>query len=270
MKEINLKFDLSRARNAEHYQLHSDMLAAISSDFATAQGIGFLRDTYQSVFAIENDCYLQNHSYKDTPAVEASDRKRDDLFRYVAQTISTGKLCPIEAKRTAAETLDYVLSPYRNAPTLNYASNTAAVSDFVQKIRLPEYADAVTALALKEAIDALDTANREFNTLYTGRSSESLARATSETMKTIRPKTDAAYRELASAINALYQVNTLVTKDSEKEKTLGAVIDRVNSIIIQLQQTLSRAGVGAKSNFKPGDDKPSSGQTGDSESPDEI
>lgn len=270
MKEINLKFDLSRARNAEHYQLNSDMLAAISSDFATAQGIGSLRDTYQSVFAIENDCYLQNHSYKDTPAVEASDRKRDDLFRYVAQTISTGKLCPIEAKRTAAETLDYVLSPYRNAPTLNYASNTAAVSDFVQKICLPEYTDAVTALALKEAIDALDVANREFNTLYTGRSSESLSRATSETMKTIRPKTDAAYRELASAINALYQVNTLVTKDSEKEKTLGAVIDRANSIIIQLQQTLSRAGVGAKSNFKPGDDKPSSGQTGDSESPDEI
>ncbi len=25
MKEINLKFDLSRARNAEHYQLHDDI-----------------------------------------------------------------------------------------------------------------------------------------------------------------------------------------------------------------------------------------------------
>lgn len=39
----------------------------------------------------------------------------------------------------------------------------------------------------------------------------------------------------------------------------------------QLQQTLSRAGVGAKPNFKPGDDKPSSGDTpNDSDSPDEI
>ena len=156
---------------------------------------------------------------------------------------------------------------------MNYSSNTAAVRDFIQKIRESQYTAAITTLGLNDAITALDDANTAFNTLYSSRSTEVLSRSTSESMKTIRPKVDAAYRELSSAINALYQVNTLVTKDSKKEQTIGTVIDNVNALIIQLQQTLSRAGVGAKPTFKPGDDKPASvkpEEGGDSENPDSI
>lgn len=254
MKEINLKFDLSRARNAEHFQFHTDMLGIITEDFAEKQSIAILRSAYKQLLDIENECYLQNRTYKDTAAVEAADRKRDDLFLYTAQTITTGKLCPIESKQQAAIELDYLINPYRNAPRLNYASNTAAVSDFIEKIRQSQYTGYVTALGLDEALTALDAANKEFNTTYTGRSAETLSRATSETMKTIRPRVDAAYKEAASAINALYKVNALVSKDAAKETALGTAIDQANALIIQLQQTLSKAGVGAKPNFRPDTD----------------
>lgn len=273
MKEINLKFDLSRARNAEHYQLHDDILRTITIEFVSAQGIASLRESYQALYDTENICYLQNRSFQNTAEMETADKKRDDYFLYIAQTINTGKLCPIETKRNAAIQLDYVLSPYREAPRMNYSSNTAAVRDFIQKIRESQYTAAITTLGLNDAITALDDANTAFNTLYSSRSTEVLSRSTSESMKTIRPKVDAAYRELSSAINALYQVNTLVTKDSKKEQTIGTVIDNVNALIIQLQQTLSRAGVGAKPTFKPGDDKPASvkpEEGGDSENPDSI
>lgn len=251
MKEINLKFDLSRARNAEHYQFHADVLAAINDSFSTEQNIKSLRDEYDARFTIENDCYLSNRTYQDTPAVEAADRKRDDLFLYVAQTISTGLLCPIAATQAAAAKLNFVLTPYRNAPRLNYASNTAAVSDFVATCRQTENAVSITALNLTEALNALGDANDAFHTLYSGRSFSVFQRATSENMKEIRPQTDTTYKALASAVNALYQVNALIVKDAAKEQAISAVIDRVNAIIIQLQQTLSRAGVGAKPNFKP-------------------
>lgn len=254
MKEINLKFDLSRPRNAEHYQFHTDMLNIVSEEFADEHGIAPQRTVYKQLLDIENECYLRNRTYKDTAAVEAADRKRDDLFLYVSQTITTGKICPIESKRQAAVELDYLVEPYRNAPRLNYASNTAAVSDFIEKIRQSQYTDYVTALGLDEALTALDAANKEFNTIYTGRSAETLSRATSETMKSARPRTDKAYRETVLAINALYRVNFLITNDVNKETALGMVIDQVNALIIQLQQTLSKAGVGAKPNFKPDTD----------------
>ena len=84
MEEINLKFDLYRARNAEHYQFHTDMLSIFTEDFAEKQSIAILRSAYKQLLDIENECYLQNRTYKDTAAVEAADRKRDDLFLYTA------------------------------------------------------------------------------------------------------------------------------------------------------------------------------------------
>lgn len=258
MKQINSDFSFHPARNAEHYQLHSDLLAAIPAAFADTMGIAPLRTEYARLFDIENDCYLRNTSYQDTPEVEAKDRRRDDRFIYVSQRITTARLSPVDEEAEAAARLAYHLAPYRDAPRLNYASNTAAVADFVLRMREPANAADIATLGLTAALDALDTANTDFNDTYAGRSTELLARSTSETMKTIRPQVDAAFRTLASAINALYQVNELVTKDATKEKETGAVIDRVNALLIQLQSTLSRAGVGAKPNFTPSA-KPDSG-----------
>ena len=271
MKEINSKFNFRPARNAEHYQANNDIIAAVSAEFVTSMGILPLRTEYQRLLDIENDCYLRNAEYQETPEVEAKDKKRDDLFLYVSQTIATGELCPVENTRAAAARLAYMLKPYRDAPRLNYASNTAAVTDFVEKMQDEANRADVTALGLTDAIAALDIANKEFNTVYTGRSTQVLTRATSETMKTIRPQVDTAFKALASAINALYQVNELVTKDAAKEQSLGTVIDCVNALLIQLQTTLSRAGVGTKPSYGPEDkptEQPSGG--GESESPDEI
>ena len=272
MKQINLKFDLSRARNAEHYQFHSDILRIITLDFASEQGIETLRTPYQELFDTENTCYLRNAKLQDTPEVEAADKTRDNLFLYVSQTITTGLLCPIEATATAAKRLDYHLAPYKDAPRLTYAANTAAVTDFVDKMQQEGIKEDVATLGLTAVITQLGEANKAFNDLYSGRSAEVLARTTSDNMKSIRPKVDDAYKELASAVNALYQVNFLVTKSSDKETSIGAVIDEVNAIILQLQNTLSRAGVGPKPNFTPADKQepstPSGG--GEEERPGEL
>ena len=273
MKSIDNWRVLKRARNAEHYQAHEDILAAITPEFATAQGLAKLRENYASLFAVEDNCYLRNRSFEDTPEINAADQKRDDIFLYISQIISANLYCPIEEYKQAAARLDFVLDPYRGASRLPLAQNTAAVSDFLKKIQEEAYAADVTKLALSTSIEALAEANAEFNQLYTARSEELLTRASSETMKTIRPKVDAAFKDLATAINSLYNVNALVTQDESKEESLGAVIDKVNAILLQLQTTLSRAGVGSKPQTGPEeggdpvpetpeepDDKPTTGE----------
>ena len=126
-------------------------------------------------------------------------------------------------------------------------------------------------LGLTEAVAQLQTANDAFNAVYMGRSGEKLVRASSETMKSIRPKVDAAYRTLASAINALYQVNSLITRSEATETDLGGMIDGVNALIVQLHQTLSLRGAGnaadvnTDDNVSPdGGDTPSGGDSGGS------
>ena len=252
MKEI-LKANLNNARNAEHYQFHSDVLSIVTVEVATAQKIEGLRSEYAALFDKENTAFIQNRAYESTKEVEAKDRVRDELFLYVKQTVDSNLYCPVAAKKAAAEKLSFAMKPYRSANSKAFAENTAQVTNLVADFQSETYAEYVELLGLTDAVEQLKTANNEFNAIYMGRSGEKLVRASTENMKSIRPKVDTAYRSLASAINALYQVNSLVTRSESTEAELGGLIDGVNGLIVQLHQTLSLRGVGSTSDVNTDD-----------------
>ena len=269
MKEI-LKANLNNARNAEHYQFHSDVLSIVTVEVATAQKIDGLRSEYAALFEKENTAFIQNRAYESTKEVEAKDRVRDDLFLYIKQTVDSNLYCPVATKKAAAEKLAYVMKPYRSANSKAFAENTAQVTNLVADFQSEANAGYVELLGLTDAVEQLKTANNEFNAIYMGRSGEKLVRASTENMKSIRPKVDTAYRSLASAINALYQVNSLVTRSESTEAELGSLIDGVNGLIVQLHQTLSIRGAGSTSDVNtddtvsPGGGDTSSGGSTDS------
>ena len=261
MKEI-LKANLNNARNAEHYQFHSDVLSIVTVEVATAQKIEGLRSEYAALFDKENTAFIQNRAYESTKEVEAKDRVRDELFLYVKQTVDSNLYCPVAAKKAAAEKLSFAMKPYRSANSKAFAENTAQVTNLVADFQSETYAEYVELLGLTDAVEQLKTANNEFNAIYMGRSGEKLVRASTENMKSIRPKVDTAYRSLASAINALYQVNSLVTRSESTEAELGSLIDGVNGLIVQLHQTLSLRGAGSTSDVNTDDTvSPGSGDT---------
>lgn len=265
MKEI-LKANLNNARNAEHYQFHSDVLSIVTAEVAAAQKIDSLRSAYVALFDKENTAFIQNRAYESTKEIEAKDRERDDLFLYIKQTVDSNLYCPVATKKAAAEKLVFAMKPYRSANSKALTENTAQVANLVLDLQSETYASYVQLLGLTEAVAQLQTTNEEFNAVYVGRSGEKLVRASSENMKSIRPKVDEAYRTLASAVNALYQVNSLVTRSTATETELGGVIDSVNALIVQLHQTLSLRGAGSAvevnvdDNVSPGGgDTPSGG-----------
>ena len=269
MKEI-LKANLNNARNAEHYQFHSDVLSIVTVEVATAQKIEGLRSEYAALFDKENTAFIQNRAYESTKEVEAKDRVRDELFLYVKQTVDSNLYCPVATKKAAAEKLSFAMKPYRSANSKAFAENTAQVTNLVADFQSEANAGYVELLGLTDAVEQLKTANNEFNAIYMGRSGEKLVRASTENMKSIRPKVDTAYRSLASAINALYQVNSLVTRSESTEAELGSLIDGVNGLIVQLHQTLSIRGAGSTSDVNtddtvsPGGGDTSSGGSTDS------
>lgn len=270
MKEI-LKANLNNARNAEHYQFHSDVLSIVTVEVATAQKIEGLRSEYAALFDKENTAFIQNRAYESTKEVEAKDRVRDELFLYIKQTVDSNLYCPVATKKAAAEKLSFAMKPYRSANSKAFAENTAQVTNLVADFQSETYAEYVELLGLTDAVAQLQIANNEFNAIYMGRSGEKLVRASTENMKSIRPKVDTAYRSLASAINALYQVNSLITRSESTETELGSLIDGINGLIVQLHQTLSLRGAGSTSDVNTDDtvspsggDTPSGGNSGGS------
>lgn len=240
-----------------HFQFHSDVLNVFTQAVAETHKIKSLRDTYLALFQQEDIAFIQNQAYEATKEIEMKDRERDELFIYVKQTIDSNVYCPVANKKQAAQKLTFGLKPYRSANTKAFAENTAQITNFVGDMQSVEYATHIATLGLTDAISQLKTANDAFNAVYTGRSGEKLTRASNDNMKTIRPKVDDAYRAAISAINALFQVNELVTRSTATSDSLGKVIDGVNALVIQLQQTLSLRGAGSKPNVPGGPVDPS-------------
>lgn len=261
---------LTQSRNAEHYHLQEQLVAAVTAAFAAKFKISGYRDSYEKLFKKEDELYLQSAGYADTKVVEEKDAFRDRRFRHVDLTIQSGLLSLTEAEAEAAEKLDFVMTPYRGAPSKPFAENTALVSDLVKKLQSDEYAAAVAALGLTEAVATLKTANDDFEVVYSRRADQKLVRETGDKLKAVRPQVDAAFRQLAEAVNALFLVAESIEHDADKAAEIGAVIDAVNAQILQFSETLFRRGVGRKATISPETPPDLNPGGGDEERPGEL
>ncbi len=258
MDEIRLDFPYYAMRNSEHYQLNRRLLKYIPVEFAEKYGVSASRSKFQLTFYSENECYVGNTKFASTNEIETLDKKRSNLFIFFLKTIQSGLYNPEEAVVNAAKRMEYLIKPYKDAYRLSYAQKSAMIADFVDLVQDDEIQTDLEALGLANTVSKLEEANEEFDTVYETRSTERLNRSISETMKTVHPKVDKAFTELAKDINAFFRVNELTTKDAETRTDFLAVIEKVNSLLYEMEKTLSRAGIIGK---------PSGSTSGDEDEP---
>ena len=258
MDEIRLDFPYYAMRNSEHYQLNRRLLKYIPVEFAEKYGVSASRSKFQLTFYSENECYVGNTKFASTNEIETLDKKRSNLFIFFLKTIQSGLYNPEEAVVNAAKRMEYLIKPYKDAYRLSYSQKSAMIADFVDLVQEDEIQADLEALGLANTVSKLEEANEEFDTVYETRSTERLNRSISETMKTVRPKVDKAFTELAKDINAFFRVNELTTKDAETRTVFLAVIEKVNSLLYEMEKTLSRAGIIGK---------PSGSTSGDEDEP---
>lgn len=250
MKEIQT-IRLVNARNGEHVQFHTDVLAVLTAELAATFKIETLHTVYAELFAREDAAFAISRGLASTADIETKDEARDRITRYLFQMIEAKRLSPVEAESKAAESVTVKISPYRNAHLKPYAQNTAEVANMVSDLQGDDCKEEVATLGIAATVEQLKTANDEFNAVYTGRSDEKLGRAQTDKMKTVRPLVDDAYRDVVKAINALYSVNALITKDADTETALAAVIDKLNALGLQLTETVSLRTARAAGKKKP-------------------
>ncbi|WP_455638780.1 DUF6261 family protein [Parabacteroides sp.] len=255
MKQISKINYLTQARNAEHYNLYTQVLNIITPVFCTKYKLTAQRDALAAAFDAEDEAYLQSRSFADTKEIEEKDAVRDKRFRFITLTTDSKALSLVPAEAEAAAKVAFAIDPYKGAASKPFSENTAMVIDMVKKLQSADYAPHVQTLGLTDAVVALKTANDDFVTAFSRRADEKRVRSVSDNLKKLRPMTDEAAGKLFEAINALFLVNELIEKDTAKSTEIGAVIDAVNAEIVQFSETLSRRGVGSKVKIEP-DDKP--------------
>ena len=239
MKEIIYDFSRQNARNNQHVNFATNALAAFPEEVATAQGFAELRSAFAAAVDDEVLCFQPDKSYMDTPEVEETDLTRDSTFMFYKHIALTyADYCPDAEKRAHGKTLAFAFDNEGDVTRAEYTGETAMLADLADKLRQEPYAAALTALGIDDAPDQIEAANDAFNQVYMRRAAEMEGRATSFNMKALRPRTDDAFNELAKAVNALYAVNELVTKDEAKREALGKVIDDVNVVVYSLRRVM--------------------------------
>ena len=243
MDQINISFPLYRLRHGEHYQLGRDVLKKVTPELAQKYGFQSVYTPYANGCDVEDACYSKTQGFLSTPEIKALDQERGEVFIFISMSIAAAAHSPVKETKEAAIRLDYLLKPHKYAYDMNYVEETGSIANFVSKLKAEENVADVAKIGLTDAVALLEEKNEAFNVLYSSRSIDALGRSTSETMKTIRPKVDEAFKALVSAINAIYQVNELVTKSPETKEELGEVITQINAHLLQLQKILIRDGV---------------------------
>lgn len=230
----------STASNGLHVQLMTDLKGTVSKE--KAEQLGFAVPYTNFVTAADNEiaCYKPFKGYVDTPKIVAGDTGRDYSFsfnRAIARAYA--ELHPVPEMRAAGKEVLFLFNEIGEVPEMEYATETAAITQLVAKMRTEPYASALTKINQEGMPDMLESYNNDFHETYSGRTVEELNRSTTRNMRTLRPISDAAFNELANAINALYTVNELVDKDEEKREELESIINDMNRYLNRFRKTLS-------------------------------
>ena len=245
MRVLNEIKNLPRARNAEHWYLYDRLIALITVVFVTKYNLGVFFDKLKELFARESEAYSAITKSASTEVIADKDKARDSGLRRVDLGVQYGLYSDQSAEVEAAKRCMIVLDAHRGASEKSYAENTAEVADVVERFQSDEYAADIARLNLTEAVESLKQLNDDFQTAYSGRTPERYARVTGDKMKTVRAEVDAAYADVADAINAIYIVAAYLEPNAEDAAEIQALADALNAEIYQFGLTLARRGVGS-------------------------
>lgn len=258
MNVLNEIKNLSRSHNAEHWYLYDRLLALLSTEFITKFKLAVFTDTLKTQFAREDEAYSAITKSASTEEIAEKDKARDSGLRRVDLGVQYALYSDVTEEVAAAKRCMIVLDAHRGASEKSYAENTAEVADVVARFQSEEYAADITLLNLTEAVENLKQLNDAFNEAYTGRKPEQYARSKSDKMATVRGEVDAAYADVADAINAIYIVAAYLEPVPEDAAEIKAVADAMNAEIYQFGLTLARRGVGTVTEpTEPTDPEPS-------------
>ena len=258
MKVLNEIKYLARSHNAEHWYLYDRLLALLSTEFITKFKLAFFTDKLKTQFAREDEAYSAITKSVSTAEIADKDKARDSGLRRVDLGVQYGLYSDVPDEVEAAKRCMLVLDAHRGASEKSYAENTAEVADVVARFQSEEYASDIARLNLTEAVASLKQLNDAFNEAYTNRKPEQYARSTGDKMEVVRGEVDAAYADVANAINAIYIVAAYLEPVPDDAAEIKAVADAMNAEIYQFSLTLARRGVGTVTEpTEPTDPEPS-------------
>lgn len=244
MRVLDELLYLPRAHDGEHWFLYSQIDALIKAEFVAKYKLTVFHSAFKASLSDENASFAAVTKSVTTEAIAAADDRRDKGLRRLDLGVQYALLDDEAARSEAAKRCMVVLDLHRGAASKSYAENTAAVADIVEQFQSDTYKADIETLGLTDVVATLKALNDEFQTVYMSRQPEQYARVKREKTRDARRRVDAAFEDLADAINAIYIMAAYIEPMAENAAEIKALADAINGAIYQFQLTLARRGVG--------------------------
>ena len=194
------KLDLTKLQNAEHFALMTDVVNLLKE--ANIPQLGEVKSKIETLVADEDAAQQQIRKSEHTETLTSLDEKRDKLYRGLVLRLQSEQFSPDEAKATAANKLMIVVNTYGNFTAHNYQKETAEIYNLVQDFKSENLQSVVESAGIKEWVQWLETANNDFNNLFTNRRDEYAAQPVYD-LKNIRKELDAQFHKLQQTLQAM-------------------------------------------------------------------
>ena len=143
------------------------------------------------------DIVAQSRASVETAQIAEVDKKADELIVYLMATFRTNRTSPIQAMRTAAETLYLKTKPYVGCQTLPQGQQIQKMRGLLADITTTEMSAHITTLGLSAVVEELGTITTQYSALIEQRSASQLANKL-DAGKTVRLELDEQYDDLVT------------------------------------------------------------------------
>ena len=229
---------LSRLRNAEHYQYHTEVNDLVAAATDESLNISTLFSVYQQ--HLKNEGTAMNLILKSefTDDLNDADNERDSIFRGFYDLVKSGTNHFNPHIKAASERIMFILEDTGNLNAMPYNEQTAMTSALIDKLRTENVGDLAITNTLTW-VDELSSKNNAFENLAKTRYTQEAGK-TSLRMKEVRLGLDTIYRKMVQLINALILVNGEAGYTSFVSE-LNERIDKYNLILAQREGRNTKA-----------------------------
>lgn len=242
--------NLKSLRNLEAFQVYSDVAAFLTQESSAQEFEKPLKDVCDTFVARQQEydtALLPERRSLQTAELAQLDAQRDYLLRGFVSSLRLYVGSPDGDQSRAARVLLGLVEKYgKNIPSLPYRQETAAITNLLQDLEIEENAELVKKLYSEHWIASLRTANTQFEQTMLSRT-DTASETTSERSKTARAAVQTAFEKLCEMINALAVV--------KGESGYIRLIDRINQLVSEAQDVLSRRAARSKKSAEKGEEE---------------
>lgn len=214
------KIHFVKLKNAEHLLFVQQISALITE--INHEKINPLHTEFKEIIGREEEGNKQIRVSEHTQKLSKLDKNRDELYSALNFRLEAEERCPITERKEAAKTLRIIFKNYGNPTKLNLIEETSVINNLIAELKEEKHKNLVKLTGLEEWISFLETANREFFTLYQQRRDDTAEKPTID-LKSVRKEADELFKKISNRINALVEL--------EPSEDLHNLVSKINATI---------------------------------------